>query len=266
MTRPGSGELAGRHAVVTGGGRGIGAAIASALAADGAQVTLMGRTAAPLEQHAETLRHAHRVRAHALAVDVGDAAAVRHAFDAAVAELGPVDILVNNAGQADASPVQDISLESWEGLLRVNLTGPFLCIQQVLPAMVAARSGRIVNIASTAGLTGYARVAAYCASKHGLVGLTRALAVETARDGLTVNAVCPGYTSGTDMVRLAIDNVSRTTGRSPEEALGVLTRRSPRGGLVTPEEIADTVAWLCSPGASAITGQAVAVAGGEVMR
>jgi NAD(P)-dependent dehydrogenase (short-subunit alcohol dehydrogenase family) len=226
----------------------------------------MGRTEAALEQHAQTLRHAHRGRAHVVAVDVGDAAGVRRAFEAAAAHLGPVGILVNNAGQAAACPVQEVSLESWEGLLRVNLTGPFLCIQQVLPAMLAARSGRIVNIASTAGLTGYARVAAYCASKHGLVGLTRALAAETARDGVTVNAVCPGYTSGTDLVHSAIDTVSRTTGRSPEEALGVLTRRSPRGGLVTPEEIADTVAWLCSPGASAITGQAVAVAGGELMR
>ena len=161
--------------------------------------------------------------------------------------------------------MQEIALDGWEQILRVNLTGPLLCIQQVLPAMIAARSGRIVNVASTAGLKGYARVATYCASKHGLVGLTRAVAAETAKDGVTVNAVCPGYTADTDIVRAAVENVSRTTGRSPEEARAVLARFSPRGDLITPQEVAATVVWLCSPGASAITGQAVAVAAGELM-
>jgi NAD(P)-dependent dehydrogenase (short-subunit alcohol dehydrogenase family) len=265
MTPVGSSVLAGRHAVVTGGGRGIGAAIAAALAAEGAHLSLMGRTPSTVEQHAATLRDGHGVRAQGLAADVSDPTAVRAAFAAAVSRFGPVDILVNNAGQAVTGSVPDITLEGWEQILRVNLTGPLLCIQQVLPAMTAARSGRIVNIASTAGLKGYARVAAYCASKHGLVGLTRALAAETARDGVTVNAVCPGYTSDTDMVRSAIANVSRTTGRSPEEALAVLARYSPRGNLITPAEVAATVVWLCSPGASAITGQAVAVAAGELM-
>ena len=265
MTPTGSGMLAGRHAVVTGGGRGIGAAIASALAAEGAHLSLMGRTAASVAQHAEALRQTHGVRAQGLTMDVGDPASVRAAFAAAVRELGPVEILVCNAGQAVTGPVQEITLEGWDHLLRVNLTGPLLCIQQVLPAMIAARSGRIVNIASTAGLKGYARVGAYCTSKHGLVGLTRALAAETARQGVTVNAVCPGYTADTDMVRSAVENVSRTTGRSPEEALAVLARYSPRGDLITPQEVAATVVWLCSPGASAITGQAVAVAAGELM-
>ena len=265
MTPTGSMVLAGRHAVVTGGGRGIGAAIASALAAEGADLSLMGRSGASVAQHAETLRRTHGVQAHGLAMDVSDPTAVHAAFAAAAGQLGPVEILVCNAGQAVTGSVEDITLESWDHLLRVNLTGPLLCIQQVLPAMIAARSGRIVNIASTAGLKGYARVGAYCASKHGLVGLTRALAAETARQGVTVNAVCPGYTADTDMVRSAIDNVSRTTGRSPEEALAVLARYSPRGDLITPQEVAATVVWLCSPGASAITGQAVAVAAGELM-
>ena len=150
-------------------------------------------------------------------------------------------------------------------MLRVNLTGRCCCIQQVLPAMIAARSGRIVNIASTAGLKGYARVAAYCASKHGLVGLTRAVAAETAKAGVTVNAVCPATPPTPTCVRSAVENVSRTTGRSPDEALALLARLSPRGDLITPQEVAATVVWLCSPAASAITGQAVAVAAGELM-
>jgi NAD(P)-dependent dehydrogenase (short-subunit alcohol dehydrogenase family) len=257
--------LAGRHAVVTGGGRGIGAAIAAALAAEGAAVTLMGRDEATVAAHAEALSRTCGVATLALGVDVSDAAAVRAAFAAAADQLGPAAILVNNAGVAPASAFTEMTLESWEHTLRVNLTGPMLCIQEVLPAMIAARSGRIVNIASTAGLTGYRDVAAYCASKHGLVGLTRSLAAETARYGVTVNAVCPSYVADTDMTRSAVDNVSRKTGQSATDALALLARRSPRGTLVTPREVADTVAWLCSAGASAITGQAVAVAAGEVM-
>ena len=264
MTQPESG-LAGRHAVVTGGGRGIGAAIASALAAEGASITLMGRDEGAVAAHAAALGRSCGVATAALAVDVTDADAVRAAFAVAVAKLGPIGILVNNAGVAPASAFADLTLESWERTLRVNLTGPMLCTQQVLPAMIAARSGRIVNIASTAALTGYRDVAAYCASKHGLVGLTRSLAAETARHGVTVNAVCPSYVAGTDMTRSAIENVSRKTGQSQEDAVALLARRSPRGTLVTPQEVAATVLWLCSPGASAITGQALAVAAGEVM-
>lgn len=266
MTRAGMRLLEGHHAVVTGGGKGIGAAIADALAAEGAHLSLMGRTAATLQQHAEALRSRHGVRASALVVDVGDPAAVARAFTVAVAEGGPVRILVNNAGLGEAAPVGEISLESWERTMRVNLTGTLLCMQQVLPSMVEARAGRIVNVASTAALKGYPKVAAYCASKHGVLGLTRAAAAETARDGVTVNAVCPGYTDDTDMFRAAIDNVRRSTGRSEEDARAILAKGSPRGSLITPREVADTVVWLCSPGASAITGQAIAVAGGEVMR
>ncbi len=265
MIGSGTRALSGRHAVVTGGGKGIGAAIASALAAEGANVTLMGRTAATLDGHAGRLREAHDVRAHGVAVDVTDPHAVRTAFVAAAGQLGPVDILVNNAGQGPAGSFADLTLDVWEQTLRVNLTGPMLCIQQVLPAMVEAQSGRIVNIASTAGLTGYRGVAAYCASKHGLVGLTRSLAAETARLGVTVNAVCPSYTADTDMTRSAVANVSRKTGQSAADALALLAKRSPRGTLVTPEEVAATVVWLCTAAASAITGQAVAVAAGELM-
>jgi NAD(P)-dependent dehydrogenase (short-subunit alcohol dehydrogenase family) len=265
MSRPKTGVLHGRHAVVTGGGRGLGAAISTALAAEGADMTLMGRTRATIETHAAALQQTSGVQARAIVCDVSDPQAVASAFADATANLGPVRILVNNAGISEAAPSEEVSLDSWNRLLAVNLTGTFLCIQQVLPAMIAARAGRVVNVASVAGLKGFASVAGYCASKHGVVGLTRALAVETARSGITVNAVCPGYTDGTDMFRMAVANVMRAKGQSEDEALATLARNSRRGTLITPQEVADAVVWLCSPGAGAMTGQAIAVAAGEVM-
>ena len=239
--------MKGQHAVVTGGGRGIGATIVTALESAGARVTVMGRTAG-------------------IRCDVSNPEDVARAFAEAVEHSGPVNVLVNNAGQADAGAFESIPLETWNQLLAVNLTGTFLCSQQVVPAMIAARAGRIVNVASTAGLIGYARTVAYCAAKHGVIGLTRALAAETARSGMTVNAVCPGYTDGTEMFASAVGNVMRTKRIAEEEARAMLARLSPRGTLTTPEEVAATVAWLCSPAAAAITGQAIPVAGGEVMR
>ncbi len=256
--------LQGRHAVVTGGGRGLGAVIAAALADRGADLTLMGRTAGVLEAQAGSLRLTSHVRAQAVVCDVTQPEDVQRAF-AEAGTLGPVQILINNAGQADAARFLDISLASWQRMLDVNLTGTFLCTQQVLGAMMAAGSGRIVNVASVAGLKGDAKIVSYCAAKHGVVGLTRALAAETARSGITVNAVCPGYTDDTDMFRTAVTNVMRVTGRSEEEARATLAKRSPRGTLITPREVADAVVWLCSPDASAVTGQAIAVAAGEVM-
>jgi NAD(P)-dependent dehydrogenase (short-subunit alcohol dehydrogenase family) len=256
--------LQGQHAVVTGGGRGLGAVIAAMLADRGADLTLMGRTAGVLEAHAESLRLTSHVRAQAVVCDVTQPEDVQRAF-AEAGTLGAVQILINNAGQADAARFQDISLASWQRMLDVNLTGTFLCTQQVLGAMIAAGSGRIVNVASVAGLKGDAKIASYCAAKHGVIGLTRALAAEIARSGITVNAVCPGYTDDTDMFRTAVTNVMRATGRSDEEARATLAKRSPRGTLITPREVADAVVWLCSPDASAVTGQAIAVAAGEVM-
>ncbi len=264
MSRPGSGLLHGRHAVVTGGGRGIGAAIAAAIAAEGANVTLMGRTEAALEAHAASLRQTSAVRVQAVVCDVSDPKAVARAFANAAATLGPIHILINNAGVSEVAPAAELSIDAWNRMLAVNLTGTFLCIQQVLPSMIAARDGRIVNVASVAGLKGFATGAGYCASKHGVIGLTRALAAETARHGITVNAVCPGYTDDTDMLRAAVTNVRRDTGQSEGEARATLAKHSRRGTLITPTEVADTVVWACSPGASGVTGQAIAVAAGEI--
>jgi NAD(P)-dependent dehydrogenase (short-subunit alcohol dehydrogenase family) len=255
--------LAGRHAVITGASRGIGAAIAEALARDGAALTLMGRDVASLAARAAELTARHRVRALPVACDVADADSVSHAFDASREALGDAALLVANAGESASERFEATSRALWDRMLAVNLTGAFLCAQQVLPAMRAGRFGRIVLVSSTSALKGYPRTAAYAASKAGLLGLARALAAESARDGVTVNAVCPGYTE-TDMARAAIDNLV-AAGRSPDDARRALERLNPRHALVQPDEVAATVAWLCAPDAGAITGQAIAVAAGEVM-
>jgi NAD(P)-dependent dehydrogenase (short-subunit alcohol dehydrogenase family) len=257
------GFLSGRHAIVTGGSRGIGEAIAHALAAAGAAVSVLGRDMAALETVASDLGEAYGRPATAVACDVTDADSVRSAFDAARAAHGAAFVLVNNAGQAEGAAFLETSRELWNRMLAVNLTGAFLCTQQVLGPMLAARAGRIVNIASTSGLRGYRNIAAYTASKHGLVGLTRALAAETARAGITVNAVCPAYTD-TGMTERAIATVARDFDRSPEDARALLVRGIARGSLIDPREVASAVAWLCSPHASGTSGQAIAVAGGEI--
>jgi len=244
--------------VVTGSGRGIGAAIAGALAQQGATLTLMGRDRARLEARAQ------RLATHAVTVDIADADSVSAAFSRATAAAGPVHILVNNAGAAASAPFARTDLALWTRVLGVNLTGTYLCCRQVIPGMLERGFGRIVNVSSTAGLTGYAYVTAYCAAKHGVIGLTRALALETARHDVTVNAVCPGYTD-TDMVAEAVANIVDKTGKSAEEAHAALVGRNPQQRLVQPEEVANAVLWLCMPGSAAITGQAIAVAGGEVL-
>ena len=248
--------LAGKHTVVTGASRGIGLAIARSLLARGARVTLMARDAAGLDAAARELGGGVAWQT----VDVTDAASVAQAF----ALAGTVDILVNNAGQSASSPFMRTDAATWQRMLDANLTGAYHCIQAALPSMLAAGWGRIVNVASTAGLTGYRYVAAYCAAKHGLIGLTRALALELAAKGVTVNAVCPGYTE-TDIVQEAVANIVRKTGRSEDEARAELASNNPQGRLVQPDEVAHAVAMLCMPAASAMNGQAIAVAGGEVM-
>lgn len=261
MTGAVQGSLAGRHALVTGGGQGIGAAVARLLAAEGARVTLLGRRLQPLQDVAA----ADLDRFQAVTADVADATQVQRAFGEARERFGPVGILVNNAGQARSAPFLRTSLELWQNMLSVNLTGTLLCSQAALPDMLEAGWGRIVNVASTAGLTGYGFVAAYCAAKHGVLGLTRALALEVAQSGVTVNAVCPGYTE-TALLQQSIDNVVRKTGRSKDEARSHFAAANPQGRLVQPEEVADSVRWLCGIGAASVTGQAIAVCGGEVMR
>ena len=252
--------LRGRHAVVTGGGRGIGATIARALVEQGAAVTLMGRNAATLEDEAARLRRLGKV--HCQAVDIADAESTTAAFAAAAQALGPVTLLVNNAGQAVSAPIGKTDLALWNRMLSVNLTGSYLAIHAVLPGMLEQGWGRIVNIASTAALKGYPYVAAYCAAKHGVLGLTRALALELAKKPVTVNAVCPGYTE-TDIVRDSIANIRAKTGRSEAEALAELVKHNPQGRLVQPAEVANAVLWLCLPGSESISGQAISVAGGE---
>lgn len=249
--------LVGQHAVVTGGGSGIGAAIAEALLRNGARVTLMGRDLARLDAQRAALSALGEVAC--VSVDVGNEAAVANAFE----EAGAVDILINNAGQAQAAPFAHTDMALWQSMLDVNLTGVFLCTRAVLPGMLARGAGRIVNVASTAGQIGYAYVAAYCAAKHGVIGLTRALALEVATKGITVNAVCPGYTE-TELLRASLDQITSKTSRSEQEARNILLRHNPQNRFVSPEEVANAALWLCMPGSAAITGQSVSVSGGEV--
>ena len=246
----------GKHAVVTGGATGIGIATAKVLRDKGATVTIMARNEKRLAEAATELDCAYQV------ADVADRGAVRRAFEDAVAESGEVEILVNNAGLAEAMPFTKMTDEHWDRVIDVNLTGVFNCSRAVMPAMAERESGTIVNVASTAGVAGYAYVAAYCAAKHGVIGLTRSLALEFATRGITVNAVCPGYTE-TDLVSRTIDKIVAATGRSPEDARAELLRQNPQGRFVQPEEVADTIIWLCRQ--RSMNGQSIGIAGGEIM-
>jgi len=256
--------LRGKHAVVTGASRGIGATIASTLARLGADVTLMSRNEAKLSEQAAALANSYGVKAQGVAVDVAQADQIAAAFARAADRYGPPQILVNNAGIAIAAPIHRTELADWQRVMDINVTGPFLCIRAIVKQMTKGDYGRIVNVASTAGLTGYGYVAAYCAAKHGLIGLTRALARELAQTNVTVNAVCPGYTD-TEIVAEAVGNIVAKTGRTPEQALKELTVHNPQGRLIRPQEVAEAVGWLCLPSSASITGQSIVVAGGELM-
>jgi NAD(P)-dependent dehydrogenase (short-subunit alcohol dehydrogenase family) len=255
-------KLAGAHAVITGGGSGIGAAIAAALASDGARVTLVGRRPEPLRETASRIDDSAGP-VFAQPADVTIRSQVEDAFDAARKANGPITILVHSAGAAASSPFADISSGDWRAMLAVNLEGLFNCCQAALPDLVQASHGRIVAIASTAAVKGYAYTAPYCAAKHGALGLIRAIAAEFARTGLTANAVCPGFTD-TAILSESVARIRTRTGRSEDQARSALAAFNPQQRLVEPEEVASAVAWLCLPQSRSVNGQAVAVAGGEI--
>ncbi len=256
--------LKGQHALITGGSRGIGAATSNALAALGASITLLARDAGRLKQQSDHLRAEYDTKVFFASADMTSEQDIADSFAQSVAANGAIDILVNNAGIGKSAPFHRMDLEFWQAILDLNVTGTFLCTKQVFDAMRERGYGRIVNIASTVGLRGYPYITAYTASKHAVVGLTRSLALEVVKKGVTVNAVCPGYTE-TDLVAEAIDNIVDKSGRNGSEVKSEIENMSPMGRMVTPEEVAESVAWLCLPSSASITGQSIVVAGGSVM-
>ncbi len=257
-------KLEGRTAIITGGGRGIGRAVAHAFAREGARVALCARTSSEVERVAEEVRGEFKADALHGVCDVSDPADVVKFCRAVSAAFGrPVDILVNNAGIAESAPLAKTSDELWRRHVEINLSGSFYFMRETLPPMVERGWGRVINVASIAAKTGAPYIAAYSASKHGLLGLTRSAALEVAAKGVTVNAVCPGYVE-TEMTARAVENITTKTGRSADEALASLRRTSPQNRLVTPEEVAAVALLLASEEGRGITGQAINVDGGSV--
>lgn len=255
--------LEGRAAVVTGGGRGIGATVARALAEAGAAVVVAARTQGQIDEVAEELGSAGH-RAWAVGCDVADPDSVVDMARSATEYLGHVDILINNAGIAWSDPVHKITLEDWNKIFAVNATGTLLCTQAFIGGMVERKWGRVVNIASVAGLTGSSYIGAYAASKHAVLGFTRSVAAEVAASGVTVNAVCPGYVDS-DMTREAVNLIAQKTGMAGEQALRNLLDMSPQRRLIEPEEVAQTVLWLCDDAARSVNGEAIVMDGGGLL-
>ncbi|HZP78175.1 MAG TPA: SDR family NAD(P)-dependent oxidoreductase [Pseudolabrys sp.] len=251
-------SLAGRHALVTGGGRGIGRSVAATLTKAGAKVTVLGRQEGPLKDAVAK----GQASAYAIA-DVADAGAITDAAKRAAADAGPIDILIANAGITGSAPFARTTPDQFRSIFDINVMGVVHSIQAVLGGMIARRFGRIVVMSSTAGLKGYAYVSAYAASKHAVVGLVRSLALETAKSGVTVNAVCPSYTD-TEMVHDDMARAARKSGRTPDDVLAAILKDKPLGRLIKPEEVAAAVLYLCSSQAAAVTGTTLTVAGGEV--
>jgi NAD(P)-dependent dehydrogenase (short-subunit alcohol dehydrogenase family) len=257
-------RLQDRIALITGGGRGIGRAVALAFAREGARVAVAARTTAQVEEVAAEIEHACGVKALALSCDVADAAAVTRMFQEAREGFGsPADVLVNNAGVAESAPLLKTTDEFWHRHLSVNLSGTFYCTRAALSGMIERGWGRIINIASIAGKSGAPYIAAYSASKHGVLGLTRSCALEVATRGITVNAICPGYVE-TEMTARAVENIKAKTGRSEAEARSTIEKMSPQNRLVTPEEVAALALLLASEEGRGITGQAINIDGGTI--
>lgn len=253
-------ELEGRAAVITGGGRGIGACCARVLSRAGATVVVASRSADELNRVVSTIE-AEGGTGYACPVDVTDPASIEALAAFARERAGTVDILVNNAGIATSAPVHRLELADWNRVMAVNATGTFLCTKAFIPDMLHAGWGRIVNVASVAGVMGAPYIAAYTASKHAVVGLTRAVAAEVAAKGVTVNAVCPGYVD-TEMTQLSVDTIVAKTGKTAEEAVAWLTGTTPLGRLIRPDEVAHAVLSLCNEHAGATNGQTLVLDGG----
>lgn len=258
-------KLKNKLALVTGGGRGIGRAIALAYAAEGADVVVAARTAAQVETVAQEITNQFPVKALGLACDVSDVSSVEEMFKQAQQSFGrSPDILVNNAGIAESAPITKTDDALWQKHLAINLSGSFYCTRAALPSMIDRGWGRIINIASIAGKTGAPYIAAYAASKHGMLGLTRSTALEVAAKGITANAICPGYVD-TEMTTRGVENITKKTGKSVDEAMAAIRKMSPQNRLVTSEEVAALALLLASEEGGAINGQAINVDGGTVL-
>lgn len=247
-------SLVGKRVLITGGGSGVGANMALAFAQAGAEVIIAGRRLEALQQVAT-----QHTAIHALAADVTDEASVQSLF----AQAGMIDIVIANAGAAESAPLAKTSLAAWQTMLAVNLTGVFLTLREGLKQMQERSWGRLIVVASTAGLKGYAYVAPYAAAKHGAIGLVRSLALEVATKGITVNALCPGFLD-TEMTERSVANIMQKTGRNREQALAALASTNPQQRLIQPSEVSSAALWLCAAGSEGINGQALAIAGGEI--